>query len=242
MHTFGPPTNLELRRITHGAKEGIRFAAQVLLKNDTWGHIQTATILRDVGIENTFYTTGTAPALVAHPSNHDDVFGWGVQVSGVFNPFANMEWLKRDHINFLVMYGEGIANYDYDLRGLNYDAAFTLSRQLKALPLLSYYLAYEHYWTDHFRSTVVYSEVDLDSIVSPGATASPYRHGRYVAANLIYQWDFSILLDPTQPPDPKNTKSGRGFAGIEYLYGQKESLNRGSGDDHRVQFTVGFKY
>ena len=55
--------------------------------------------------------------------------------------------------------------------------------------------------------------------------------------NTVYQWRIQFGDDP----DPKKNLH-TGFAGLEYLYGLKETVGRARGEDNRVQFTLGLKY
>jgi hypothetical protein len=232
------------------------FAAQLRATSNSFGHLQAAVILRDVGIENAQYTITPNPAQpnnkINVPSTHDDVFGWGCLLSGALHPFADMSLLTFDYVKCSVTYGEGIANYNFDLNKLGgFDAEYEGTRtthMLKAIPMLAYYAAYTHYWAGQpatvtsegavtynkaLYSTVVYSEVDLESVPSLGLQGSPYRHGRYLAANIIYTHPIGVA---------QSNKKGSWFTGIEYLYGEKVDLNKAVGNDHRVQITGGVNF
>jgi hypothetical protein len=131
----------------------------------------------------------------------------------------------------------GIGRYFNDLNLVNpvNDASFNpATGELDALAVFGYFVAYQHDWEKHFRSTACYSHLDLDSdsqIVAPGT--SPYRHGDYVSVNLIYHVDLcEFAADPT-----KNSEHTL-YAGFEYLYGHKEDLNGNRGQDQRFMFMV----
>jgi hypothetical protein len=150
-------------------------------------------------------------------------------------PFGGWDFVGGDLFGFGGMCGRGISEYNLDLRPLNgLDAMFDDKDQLRALPLTSFFLSYTHLWTPKLRSTVVYSQVDLKSFDSPDLEDSPYRRGRYFAANLIYEWN---VTSAGSSPEP-----GTAFTGIEYLFGRKELLDGSYGDAHRVQFTAGARY
>jgi hypothetical protein len=209
------------------------IAARARLWDPVWGHVQFASILRSIGTENLEYTTEIDKTKVVHPASNQQVIGWGVQATGMLHPFDGLPWIAYDLIGFGGSCGRGITSYYPDF-GLNsgLDAVFDDKDQLRALPLTSFFTSYTHLWTPQLRSTVVYSQVDLKSFDSPDLSSSPYRRGRYFAANLIYEFDVTVSDD----------KKGRGFTGIEYLYGRHELLDGKYGDAHRVQFTAGAKY
>jgi len=97
--------------------------------------------------------------------------------------------------------------------------------------------AYQHDWATHWRSTAVYShlEVDEGDAVFEGASPVPvYRRGNYFAVNLMYHMN---LCGPNPAPNKDNTEHAI-FAGIEYLYGQRESMKGAWGNDQRVMLMV----
>jgi hypothetical protein len=134
--------------------------------------------------------------------------------------------LKKDCFTGAITYGEGLGSYNVDLTQGRNDAALDRGGNLLAIPELAYYAGYTHYWTDNLKSTVVYSEVELDSVPSQGGFA--YHRGRYAAANLAYRWISSN----------SGGKPAAVTFGLEYLYGQKETLNRARGEDQRLMLTV----
>jgi len=209
---------------------------QARIEGKSWGHVQVASIVRGLGIENKAYMTTSGTKEVKQPATHEEVYGWGVQCTGMLHPLLEWDLIAADWLGFGGVCGRGIASYNVDLQPLNanLDAVFDAKDDLRALPLTTFFLSYTHVWPLGLRSTVVYSQVDLKSIDSPDLKESPYRRGRYVAANLIYEWDVWTAGDKPQ--------HGRLFAGIEYLYGRKELLDGKYGDAHRVQFTAGAKY
>jgi hypothetical protein len=59
-----------------------------------------------------------------------------------------------------------------------------------------------------------------------------------LAANVVYQWE---ILTPNPPPKAGFT-THYAFTGLEYLYGERETLGKGAEHAHRVQFTIGMKF
>jgi hypothetical protein len=238
------------------------FAGNVRLADKCCGHLQFATVLRDVGIENTSYrqslsppfvitgpepTEALSPSFNSIPANHQDVFGWGLHFTGVVLPFRDLSPLSDDRVSFGTLYGEGVANYVLDLRALGgYDAFFEAGR-LKALPVWSYWAAYTHFWTQHLSSTMVYSQVDVDSFQTAGLSTAAYRHGRLASVNLVYQWVTPVTEKQaasarTAAAPPPKPQYGKWFTGIEYVFGEKENVSDHTGVDHRIQATVGVNF
>lgn len=134
------------------------------------GHVQFATILRDVG--------ANSPSL-----GNQGVFGWGINLSGVLNVF------KEDSIQAQFTYGDGIfhfANDNFTYAGFNGgDAAYTSSGSLRALSYLAPMLGYTHHWCDQFRSTVTGGYINLQNEQSQAPQA--YHQTVYSSVNVVWQ-------------------------------------------------------
>ncbi len=193
---------------------------------DGW-HVQLGGVVRDLGVED----SNTQKDIL-----REETTGWGLQLSGSYT--INRECNLFDFIYFNVIGGRGLARYLNDLNLVTpiYDASFTKATgDLNTLPLLGYFVAYQHDWNRYFRSTACYSHVDLDSDnqVVPAGT-SPYRHGDYVLANLMFHYN---ACDPAKTASDSPTEHTF-LAGIEYLYGHIEDLNGNRGQDQRVMIMV----
>jgi len=134
------------------------------------GHVQFATILRDVGANSP--TLGNQSAL-----------GWGLMLATSLNVF------ERDSIQAQLTYGEGyfhFANDNFTYTGFNGgDAAYDAAGDLQALPYYSAMLGYTHHWSDKFRSTATLGYLTLDNEASQGPLA--YHKTYYSSVNLVYQ-------------------------------------------------------
>jgi hypothetical protein len=232
------------------------FAGNLLLSDPSVGHVQAAVILRDVGIENTTFNENLSPSFKPpvnklHPSDHEDVFGWGVHFTGVLTPFSSFDVLRNDRICAGTIFGDGIASYISDLRAAGaFDALFEPDGELKSVWVFGYWAAYTHFWTPQLSSTFVYSNLHADTFASPSFDATkgqaPYQHGRYAAVNLIYVLHPRVV--PNSPaPSPgyaadAKTNVGNLYMGVEYLYGEKELLNKAVGVAHRIELTLGVKF
>ncbi len=192
------------------------------------GHIQIGALARDLGVESD--GTGVAPA-------RNQTIGWGTQLSGQYSLFRERGPCSdfTDHAFFSITYGDGISHYFNDLHlvSATNDAVYsTTTHSIETLPILAYYAAYQHDWTDRLRSTAIYSHLDLHSLPE-GSTG--YRSGDYMSVNLIYHLDSCT---------PASTKGAAGtehhfFAGTEYLYGRREDVSGNAGSDQRVVVEFG---
>ena len=129
------------------------------------GHVQFATIFRDIGAEG----AGVG---------NQDVFGWGLNLSTVLNVF------EKDSIQGQLTYGDGIFRYCND-DFINNDAAFNAAGNLHAIPYVGAMAGYTHRWTDDWRSTGSFGYVHLDNLTTQGANA--YHETYYGSANLVWQ-------------------------------------------------------
>jgi hypothetical protein len=144
----------------------------------SWGHVQLAGILRQVG----FDTIGTPGN---EPEGHET--GWGINASGHLNFFM------RDKILGSVVYGEGIASYMND-GGMDLAPEQRSATALgpKAVPLLGIMIYLDHYWSDRWSSSIGYSftQVDNTNFQAPDA----YHKGDYASVNLLYTPSSRILI------------------------------------------------
>ena len=169
------------------------------------GYVQGAGILRDV--RATFEDNPATGAL-----------GWGLAASGsvVFPALIG----TGDAILFEVSYGEGTGGY-YDDAPPNavYDPD---SGQLEPLPVLGYYVAYEHTWTDTLSSGLLYSWIGVDNLDAQPADA--LHEGAYLSANLIWRPDTPLKF------------------GVEFLRGGTRDKDGAKGSDNRVQASAQFSF
>jgi hypothetical protein len=139
-------------------------------EDSKWGHVQLATIFRDVGSDSP--TTGQENAL-----------GWGVNLS------ANLNVLENDSVQAQVTYGQGIfhfCNDNFTYTGFNGgDAAFNNAGDLKPLTYFAPMLGYTHKWSDQFRSTLTSGYVYLENEAAQDPAA--YHKTCYESLNLMWQ-------------------------------------------------------
>jgi hypothetical protein len=181
-----------------------------------WGHAQLGGILRRVGFD-------TPGAPDNQPKGHKT--GWGVNLS------SSVKTWGKDKLQLSAVYGEGIATYMNDGgTDLGPKAALipappgsptpVLAFAPDVLPLFGLMVYYDHYWSDHWSSSIGYSQTRVDNLNFQAPDA--FRLGQYASVNLLYT------------PDP------RLLFGAEFLWGELKDKGGSIGDDTRLQFT--FKY
>lgn len=225
-------TRQPLVRITWQGRAGIRYAAAAetpdasitggegvnlspdLVARGNWrfldgGHLQVAAVLRGIRGE----TTVPAPA-------EDQVTGFGASVSGV----VPVRWTSRtDRIIFQVNGGWGTARYINDLNSLGgQDAVFDSTGQLHALPVLGWYVDYEHAWTLseklrelNARASLIWSYVAVDNVEAQAGDA--YEHTNRIVGNVIVS------------PNPRLD------LGLEYIWGMRRNKDGATGNSSQIQ-------
>lgn len=167
-----------------------------------WGHLQLGAVARSLGYDG--------------DGRDDRTFGGGLQLSGSYAV------AERDLLLFGLVGGKGIARYTADLTGSGLDAAIDADGRLRALPLHGGFFGYTHYWSDMWRSNLVYGRLYLGDA---GALAGDaFRRSQYAALNLIWS------------PAPSWTM------GMEVLYGQQRLQDGRSADTLRVQGSLQYSF
>ena len=179
------------------------------------GHLQVAGVLRQIRGEATAGGVATA-------------WGGGASVSGVANvPVKQL----TDRFMFQFNGGVGIARYINDLNSAGgMDAVFdTTDGSLNALPVLGWYMGYEHQWkqwkslqTMNLRSTVLWSVVLVNNFDFQPPDA--YHKTNRLAANAVFS--------PT----------GRADLGLEYIFGTRKNKDGQSASANQIQLVALFRF
>ena len=113
------------------------------------GHIHAATLFRNVG--------GIVPnEQILNLGRHTGAFG--ESLSGVWGlP------LKKDSVQFQLVFGKGISNYYNDNFGLGTDVGFDAKGHLVATPTGSGQFGFTHNWTDKLRTSLSYGYLRINS-------------------------------------------------------------------------------
>ncbi len=148
-------------------------------------------------------------------SGTDRTFAYGFNLSGKIG-VPNL----RDTFKFQGFYGSGIGRYINDLDAAGgQDAVYdNSSRELKRLESYGGFGAYQHWWTDRWRSTGVFGYVRVDNRgIQPGTS---FKSSYYSLANLIYS--------PFKRYD----------IGLEYYWGQRKNKNGDTGHASRLMLSA----
>lgn len=175
--------------------------ANYAVKGD-WGHFRVNGVVRELSTYNA--ATGA----------DDSETGYGVGVSGMFK-------IGKDDLKYSVNYGEGSARYS----GLNGAKDTTLNTQgdLETTEVTNYYAAYRHWWSEKWRSSLIYSAMsaDYDTFANSSTRVDSIES---LAVNLMYS------------PVPGVT-----FGGM-YITAEREVENGDKGDMDRVQFSFTYSF
>lgn len=167
-------------------------------------HLRLAGLARDLRAEGTNGST-------------DSALGWAVAGSAKLGlPFLG----AKDSFKFTLHYGEG---YGTQIKGGPREAAFdVVDSELETIGIFGSFGGIQHFWSDRFRSNLVYGYVNSDN---PGFVGeNTFDNTNYVAADLVWT------------PFRKTT------FGAEYLWGRRENEDGEDGDASRFLFSSRFDF
>jgi hypothetical protein len=167
-------------------------------------HLRLAGLARDLRAEGTGGTT-------------DSSIGWAVGGSAKLGlPFLD----ARDSFKFALHYGDG---YGTQIKGGPKEAAFDAGNlDLETIGIFGTYGGIQHFWSDRFRSNLVYGHVNADN---PGfVKGNTLDNTQYVATDLIWNPYKTVTL------------------GAEYLWGRRENKDGEDGDASRFLFSSRFDF
>ncbi len=167
-----------------------------------FGHLRATAVFRSL-----MYTSKTDRRAVP---------GYGATVSGYVKTSSELP----NSFQFQVVGGSGIATYLASYDGYNFDAAPNGNGEIKAIPTLGGWAAYEHYLSTHWHFNLIGGwsnfrshAIDAYSIPGPGYTATDSK----ISLDMLYGL-VNIMYDPV--PNL--------IFGLEYNYGYKSSKHEGS--------------
>ncbi|GLQ93566.1 DcaP family trimeric outer membrane transporter [Dyella acidisoli] len=172
----------------------------------SWGHLQLGGVVRQLGYSS-------------NDENRRMVSG-GAQLTGSFKVarFASYGDLLMLGLNW----GKGVARYLNDLGGAGLDAVVSPDGKMHLLTERGAYAAYTHYWSDNWRSNLVYGVLRVPR--SPWLSSSDFHDSDYGAANLIWA------------PMPALT------VGLELLHGRLEVQDNRYNTDTRIQGSLQYSF
>lgn len=167
-----------------------------------WGHISIAGIVRQLSYE--------AP----HSNIDSSILAAGLSLSAKLN-------VGNNDIRMMINSGSGLGRY----LGLNVANGAIIDRdnELNAIKSVSAFIAYRHWWTDKWRSTVSYSFFNADNdinLAAPSTTKS------------TQSFRFNALYSPA-----KNMTLG-----VEYTRAGREIESGLTGEMDRLQFSVKYGF
>ena len=145
----------------------------------------------------------------------DFVTGWGLNLTG-FTRFGDNKLVGG------LVYGDGVGNYLGGFATSRTGAGLSSSGNLKSLRAYGAYAGYQHFWPQHFKSTLAYGIADVNN--ASGMKDESVKRTQTASVNLIWS--------PLE----------RFGVGLEYLYGKRENESGSDGDDHRIQSAVQFGF
>jgi len=149
--------------------------------------------------------------------NEDSALGWAVGGSTKIDlPILG----PRDNFKFNIHYGDG---YGTQIKGAPFEGAFNpVTLSLETIGIFSFYTGLQHFWSNRFRSNLVYGYVDSDN--PEFLDDETLKSTNYAAANLIWTPFSSVTL------------------GVEYLWGRRENKDGDAGTANRLLFSSRFNF
>jgi hypothetical protein len=158
------------------------------------------------------------------PDVKDDTNGWAISLSG---KTAIRLWHPNDNFLFQLNGGRGYGRYINDLNSISevdggQDAVFNPNGKLKALPVFSGYLSFQHWWNEALRSTFITSFVNVNTFDFQPENA--YDNTQRLSGNLI--WSPSSRVD----------------LGSELIWGKRKDKNNASGSAVQLQMSAKYRF
>ena len=162
-------------------------------------------------------------------SKNKDRFGWGVQLSGVWNV------LDMVNLYYQGVYGDGVADYIQDLSGMHLDMVPDPHHEgkLKGTQQLGYMGGIRINYSKNLFSNHMYSQVrnyaknykDMNGYALNSNTATSeslewgdqYKYGQYLCNNIFYTY-------------------GQLQLGLEHIWGARKNMGGEFRHDNRIQF------
>ncbi len=173
-------------------------------------YVKVAAVVRDIRAISNYNDVNTT----------DSTTGWGLTVSSVIR--TNW-WTESDNFKLQLTGGRGIGRYINDTTSIDgLDAVFDESQNIRALPLIAGFAAYEHWWSQRMRSTLLFSFVNVDNYSFQPDTA--YRGVRRISGN--YFWSPIPRVD----------------IGAELLFGKRINKDKNSANATQVQLMTRYRF
>lgn len=197
-----PDTELAGASETRAAANRLPDVSVTARMERDWGHLQLGAVARSLAYDG--------------DGERDRRMGGGLQLSG------SAAVGERDLLLFGALGGRGLSRYTADLTGSGLDAVVDADGRLDALDLHGGFVGYTHYWSQLWRSNLIFGQLTLQR--NSALSAEAFRESRYGVFNLIWS------------PAPSWTM------GMELLYGRLEQQGGARGDTVRVQGSLQYNF
>lgn len=148
-------------------------------------------------------------------TNNSEQSAWG----GAVNLAGKVNTTGADNLRFMLNYGNVLGRYAVD--NVFADASVNAYGEMELLTSYSGMLAYQHWWSNAWRSNLVYGFAQADQ---PDFANKANRRTQSVHANLLWS------------PITQTT------LGLEYIYANRELVDAQNGELHRLQFSTRFNF
>ncbi len=150
----------------------------------------------------------------------EEALGYGVSISG---RIETPRWGAKDQIVFQVTGGRGIGRYINDLNTIgDYDGIFSPTGELDLINAYAGYVSGQHWWNGTMRSNLTFGYVQISG---PDYVPGPFYERTYRGA-------INLMWTPTPRID----------MGWEFLWGERENVNGGSGTAKQVQIAAQYLF
>ena len=172
--------------------------------SDTWGNVSVAGIVREINADGKIIT-----------GRNDTKWGAAISVAG------RVYLSSQDNLRFSLSYGNILGRYASS-NAFN-DATINNVAGINLSEIFGAHLAYQHWWTDTLRSSLVIGAAcaDQDTSVAPNSV-----NKLFASSHLNLLWN----------PMHKMT------VGLEWLHGYRELENDNNGHLDRIQFSAVYKF
>jgi len=174
--------------------------ANYTMKGD-WGHVRLNGLAREI-------VTVNNPTV----GDEDSAMGWGLGLTGKV-------MVGKDDLKFSVNHGKGLGRYIG--LALPLDATVDATGDVDLSETTAFFVAYRHWWSSKLRSSIMYSDIDVDY---SGPDNSFTSSADSVTLNLMYSPVKDITL------------------GMMYLHANRELDNGDDGAMERLQFSAKYAF
>ena len=194
-------------RITTDDNATPDITASYSMKTD-WGFFKVAGLVRQLAVDGVY----------GGVDYDDNIMSYGLSLS------TKIDFSNKDDLRITFNTGKGLGRYI----GLNTTNGAVLdgagpNASLETIDAMGYSIAYRHLWNDQWRSTVLYSALDIDNdtdLTGVGVTKSTASY----SANLLYQANKKLMV------------------GVEYKHANRETESGADGDMNRIQFSAKYDF